>query len=314
MASTSINDDNEDKRFREHFWTKLQNELGMCVPPHIKNILKFHNLDNPVSFRGISEEIISELETFTRTAMLSLIEDEGRDLKDYYGIFHKNPENFKFVVGDKLLLKLLVDFVRSKPFNYWGVDPSTLIQNQMSSADKQSTNDISDIDTETEKKKLQRLLKPMLTKNWAQLSEQMQHAFESGLAIDVKGRKNLETNDISYEATITCSICSTVIRFTKISGIGRTRTRWIISNFKRHIKKHFVENINRTNVPEKNMKWIVTEDNAAESDQHLNIFLENSGSDNTIDMVTDYTDAEMEDSANRIKQENSEKDVHEIDY
>jgi len=46
--------------------------------------------------------------------MLSLT-DKNKNLKKYYGIYYKNPEKFKFIIGDKLLLQQLIEYVKDKP-------------------------------------------------------------------------------------------------------------------------------------------------------------------------------------------------------
>lgn len=100
--------------YRSHFWKKIHTELGLGVPNHIKNIMQFNNLDNPFSFRQITDDIISELEVFARTSMIKFLDISTTDLNNYFGIYHRNPEDFRFVIGDKLLIKLLVQFVQSK--------------------------------------------------------------------------------------------------------------------------------------------------------------------------------------------------------
>lgn len=246
--STSKNEN--EVKFRLHFWTKLEDELGTFVPHHVKNILKFNNLDNPVSFRGMTDEIIGELEKFAKTAMLPLIEEDGQDLKEYYGIFYRKPENFQFVIGDKILIKQLVDFVKSKPLDYWG-RIRTSKQHNMTSGSNPSTNRPFDIDTQAEKRKLQRQMKTMFSKNCTELSEPMRVKLEKELLIDVMAKQNFENNTTIYEATIACPLCSNVISFTKVSETGKSKTRWITSNFKRHVMTHSGD-VNRTKVHHKN--------------------------------------------------------------
>lgn len=51
--------------------------------------------------------------------MLHLIKGtkEAVDLTDYFGIFNNDPQNFRFSIGNRLLLKEMVEFVKTKPLN-----------------------------------------------------------------------------------------------------------------------------------------------------------------------------------------------------
>lgn len=259
-SQNSSNNESDEDKFRSHFWTKIQNELGMCIPRCVKNILQFNNLDNPVSFRGISDAIIKELENFAKTVMPSLVDENSEDLKEYYGIFYKKPQNFTFVIGDRILLKKLVEFVNTKPFDYWG-DISTSTQRNMT-----SSGDTFNVDTEAEKKKLQRQITTMQTKNRSQFSESMRSSFEKGVVINVTASvmpsKTYGINDITYEAHITCPLCSTVISFKKIAETGKPEKRWVMSNFKRHIMMHSTKESDRTLKRTNSERQIRTEQSA----------------------------------------------------
>lgn len=229
--------ENEEK-FRSHFWIKIQNELGVYVPHHIKNILKFCNLDNPISFRQISKDIISELEKFAQTSMLSLI-DKNEDLKKYYGIYYKNPEEFKFVIGEKLLLQQLVEYIKDKPINFCGDIGSSLPHKTVISI-QQALNHPIEIDTEAQKKKLQRLITAMMKNNkkiYLEFSKSDRLLFLKDTVVNVAVKRN-KNADVTYEAKITCSVCFSVTTITKIIEKERSKTRWILSNFIRHIMTH----------------------------------------------------------------------------
>lgn len=57
------------------FWDNLQNEVWAFITTQIKHILTLNGLDNPVSFRKVSKEIIMDLENFTKTVMPNLLEE-----------------------------------------------------------------------------------------------------------------------------------------------------------------------------------------------------------------------------------------------
>lgn len=264
--------ENDHEKFRSHFWTKLQNELGIYIPCHMKNILRFSNLDNPISFRGISEDIILELEEFAQTSMFTLIEDKNEDLKKYYGIYHKNPEKFKFVIGDKLLLQQLVEFVKNKPIHYWGDIRSSSQHNTITSI-QHALNHPFEIDTEAQKKKLQRQIATMVKKNSAKFSlefgESERLSVEKNVVIDVTAKQNKENTNVTYEAKITCPICSKVTTFTKIAGKEYSKTRWIISNFTRHVMTHSANISNRNKPKQRSPHRAEAVERSSQSEQEM---------------------------------------------
>ena len=58
----------------DNFWSILERETNNEIPTHIKNIMKFSNLDKPNTFKNINDETIKELEEFTRSCMPLLLE------------------------------------------------------------------------------------------------------------------------------------------------------------------------------------------------------------------------------------------------
>ncbi|XP_043476364.1 uncharacterized protein LOC122507622 [Leptopilina heterotoma] len=134
----------EQDKFRQRFWNKIQAELGACVPEYLKNILKYNNFDNPLSFRDITEEIIDDLENFAKTLLIELIEDDVNvDMKSYFGIFHKKPNNFRFVIGDKMLIRRMVDFIKSTSLSYWNTKSHEEV-NSLVNSNSQSSHSISE--------------------------------------------------------------------------------------------------------------------------------------------------------------------------
>ena len=97
--------------YRSQFWKKLQNSRGSYVPTHIKNILKFYCSGTPGTFVCINDEILDELEKFARNAMKDFMEEERPIMKNYCGYYHQNPEKFKFIAGERTLIRYLVEYV-----------------------------------------------------------------------------------------------------------------------------------------------------------------------------------------------------------
>lgn len=80
--------------------------------------MRFNNLDNPISFKKITEPMINELEDFAKNVMQDFIEPNA-DLKAYFGLFEKKPEKFRFMVGDKQLILTLVEIVKEMSSDIW---------------------------------------------------------------------------------------------------------------------------------------------------------------------------------------------------
>lgn len=128
------------------------------------------------------------------------IEDKNEDLKKYYGIYHKNPEKFKFVIGDKLLLQQLVEFVKNKPIHYWGDTGSSSQHNTITSI-QHALNHPFEIDTEAQKKKLQRQIATMVKKNSAKFSLE----FDESERLSVEENSNRrcsETKQGKYQCNV----------------------------------------------------------------------------------------------------------------
>ena len=111
MSNSEEETNNEERPFSENdvdfyrsqFWKKLQNARGSYVPTHIKNILKFICLDTPGTFVSINDELLDELEKFARNDMKNFIEEDRPIMKTYYVYYHRKPEKFKFVAGERTL-------------------------------------------------------------------------------------------------------------------------------------------------------------------------------------------------------------------
>jgi len=162
-------------------------------------------------------------------------------LKKYYGIYYKNPEKFKFVIGDKLLLQQLIEYVKDKPINFCGDVGSSLPHN---TSIQRALNNPIEIDIEAQKIKLQRLITTMMKNNKKinlEFSDRLLLIKDTIINVAVKRNKNA---DVTYEAKITCPVCSNVTIITKIAERKRSKTRWILSNFIRHMMTHSINIIN----------------------------------------------------------------------
>lgn len=104
---------------RCNLWKILETELSIPIPRYIKNIFKYQNLDNGASICAFTLSMIGEIETFAKSDVYLHQISPYENKKDYYGIYFHDPQDFKFTLGDKVLLHKIVDFVKDKDYTYW---------------------------------------------------------------------------------------------------------------------------------------------------------------------------------------------------
>ena len=136
----------------------------------------------------------------------------GEDAKNFYGICHKNPEAFKFALGDEMTIKGILRVVPELTM----ADPCKKT-NQ-----KTSTNIVCDSDEDAE------VVKRLL----------MNHVYPKDLQKYVTGIKFTFTEDadkVKFVA-VKCSICLEKIKI-KVK-VANERVKWSMFNFHRHFNAH----------------------------------------------------------------------------
>lgn len=106
---------------RNRFWYNIEQFLNYRVSNHIKNILKYSDLDSAVSLKIFREEQILDLEKCVRDEKYKMLIPENSKLEDYYGRYHSCPVCFIFSIGEKLILKQMIDFTRIQPTSFWEI-------------------------------------------------------------------------------------------------------------------------------------------------------------------------------------------------
>lgn len=71
---------------------------------------------NYVTIEKINDEAIADMETFVREDLFDLLSnecdiDDETPLKNFYGLYHANKDKFRFVPGEKVLLKRIAEYV-----------------------------------------------------------------------------------------------------------------------------------------------------------------------------------------------------------
>lgn len=243
------------------FWKLLEKAKGIELPVYVKNILDMNSFNHPIVFQGINEKVIDELESFARETMRELL-DEDVDLKLFYGMFHKTPQKFKFAMGDRHLLVNLVQFVKEKDPDYWEsmTDASKiLISNtipvqQKSSLSKVITPDLPESNVKMEVEEVTKILTKMLRssndkekkltimkkENEELRSEGPISVRQLNVQVSVKeiyGEDGLPLS-FTYIAQMTCYICKKKVSITKTAPTENRKSRWVLTNFIRHIDTH----------------------------------------------------------------------------
>jgi len=229
--------------------------------------------------------------------MLSLI-DKNEDLKKYYRIYYKNPEKFKFVIGDKLLLQQLIEYVKDKPINFCGDIGSSLPRNTVTSIQRALNYPI-EIDIKAQKRKLQRLITTMMKNN-----KKINLEFSDRLllikdtVINVAVKQNNKNADVTYVAKIICPVCSNVTIITKIAERERSKTRWILSNFIRHMMTHSVNTVNSNKSKQSSLPQVKSIEKSSQNEQEK--MLNGNCTDNK---MKNLSVANIEEIPNRVLKE-----------
>lgn len=240
------------------FWEILEEEKNVKIPLYIKNIFKLNHLDNPIAFRRITTEALKEIEVFAREQM-SIFLDPGENLELFYGQFHTVPEKFCFLLGDKFLLQNLVEFVQSTNDDFWkskkDSDKNKTNVNAFKLSFKSNltqslSNSPSTLDINEERTNLLKLVKSIVEKSFSKVidSDKKKNIFDK-IQVTVSVSEIYEQNNLpdtyTYEAKIKCPLCSNESKLKKCGNADTKGSRWVLSNFRRHLLKH--ENVCRKN-------------------------------------------------------------------
>ena len=150
------------------FWNILEEHKGVHIPIYVKNILQLNNLDNPIAFKIITDETLKEIELFSRENITDFLNPD-EDMKLFFGPFYKTPEKFSFLIGDKFLIRDLVNFVQSKPEDFFKKENKNLQINKQNvkisepnTDGKKSAPSLASLDVNEETKCLIKMVKKII--------------------------------------------------------------------------------------------------------------------------------------------------------
>lgn len=232
----------------QYFWSLLERENGVKLPLYLKNILSFNHYDNALSFGQLDEQAIGDLEKFAAQEMTEYL-DENADLKSFYGNYFRNPQKFKFMLGDRHLLRRLVEFVRQKDSDFWikkespSTEPKSFNTSLKSSSGKMRVEgDLTSAEKEVREiytKIIERLITQGETSS-IKKSGTVKESFsvdDLNLKVSVKEIYNVGElpSSFTYTSKIECYICREVKTTTKVPATDKQPSRWILSRTMRDI-------------------------------------------------------------------------------
>lgn len=250
----------------ELFLAHLEYLNSIKFPTYVKKILTLTNCANYISFREINSETIDKLEEFAREDMELVIEEDD-NRADFFGIYHKKPGKFKFLMGDRSLILQIVSSLQKcpRPSSYWTSPLPTPTKNQENhglnlrsktkfepktlTVSSSSTNEKNSSIIAAEKIKVTSLIEQSLhnlidrcsssisdkkIKKKLKLLKEKVSTKKLNIEVFIKTiyDDNNHPYDHTYEAKINCIECSSIIT------LGKQQKRWIISNYIRHVKIH----------------------------------------------------------------------------
>lgn len=110
----SSSKDQRRKQYAQYFWDKIETELRILIPIHIRNIFNCTGYANHVSIRTITE--LNKIADFVKSpAYLKVVPQDGSK-DDYYGsAYSSNPTKFEFTPEEEKLIFGIVKFTKENP-------------------------------------------------------------------------------------------------------------------------------------------------------------------------------------------------------
>lgn len=179
---------------------------------------------------SFDESHIAEVEAFTPSEVEEL-RDKNKSAEEFYGVYAKFPEKFKFLPGHKLLLLSVADYCKKK-MQQLDLEKNKNSQLKMRQKSlKESSNTSTNSNLDDERKIVQKAIKTHITtfleNENIQLTEVQNEKFKD-IKINIKVCDSSET---TMNAEIDCIFCNNTCKVIKSKG------RWILSNYKKHLKK-----------------------------------------------------------------------------
>ncbi|XP_058830744.1 uncharacterized protein LOC131689568 [Topomyia yanbarensis] len=202
----------------DHFWNCLSKDVGR-ISETIRHTLEVTEYINAaLAFIG-NEEIAAIEEDIRRLPEILNIPAGDLSLKKYHGRFLQNPERFRFMAGERAILKLIASCVQRKGINHY-----------LRYAEKREKEVIVPGSLETSAAEVRRKVIDFYNERCDGTADQIDFCNRiTAIRVDVS-----ETDDGSLTARIGCLFCpgDNVITCRP----ERTGGSWKVSNFLAHIR------------------------------------------------------------------------------
>lgn len=233
-----------------------------------KNLFSLCAFSNAETFKSIDDADINYVEDFVRNELPSYFQtnpnDDGgtvfneEDKPNFFGIYARNPGKFSFLRGERKLIQALVKHVKCIEENQKNLDEFLIKENGL---DKVKVSwkgtSFSSIGMyfgeKTKHASSRKLLKsnsPQELKN--SLYQKVKRFLESytSESSEMAGKFNqdfvfIDMSDSAIKAEVQCIFCAESEKIKKISVYRQpsaTSYCWILSNLKKHLNKHSVNN------------------------------------------------------------------------
>lgn len=218
---------------RSQIFSSAERSLHITIPDYMKNLLTVAGFESSALIATMDENTIEEVEVFAKKELQNIV--SAKDIVKYYGFTYQNhPEKFKFVVGHKKILHMLIQFCKKqatkaneknkillKPNDNRCTVPNTVSEENCNKSSESSADLTTDFIEEN--KTVLKLVKTWL-KSKVNPSRWLTLNFELDNAIFITRSSN--KNELACQ--ITC-FCKSTYRVSKVSN------RWVLSNFFRHL-------------------------------------------------------------------------------
>ena len=108
-----------DARSSENFWLKIERDLQINVPIHIKHVFMFNGLDNPDSLCEFDDDSLTEIEGSVKSSEYKSQIPESESLNNYFADYIENTKSFKFSADERKIIDNIVEFTKSRKGFFW---------------------------------------------------------------------------------------------------------------------------------------------------------------------------------------------------
>ncbi|XP_058820199.1 uncharacterized protein LOC131682604 isoform X2 [Topomyia yanbarensis] len=104
----------------ESFWEKIEKLLLCSIPDHIKNALELSGFISP-AIENLSDAQIDDIETDVRLLSETMnLPATHQHLEKYWGRYSSNQSKFRFMAGERALIKKIANCVQQKGWSHFG--------------------------------------------------------------------------------------------------------------------------------------------------------------------------------------------------